>query len=207
MGEAWIERWQDGRTGWHEEAGNAGLKRHWRSSGRRVLVPMCGKAYDMKWLADQGNEVIGVELSALAIEAFFAEHTLDYTVDEGDVKVYQSADRLISIICGDFFNVRDLHCDAHFDRGALIAMPAELRAAYARHVLSLLADDAEQLVITVEYDQSIADGPPFSVEAEELLGHWPNLVCVDTCDDVENMPPKFVAAGLPEMIEKVWLSS
>jgi len=74
----WLERWEVGRTGWHEAEGNSKLKEHWRATGRRVLVPMCGKSADMKWLADQGNQVFGVELSHLAIEAFFAEQGLDY---------------------------------------------------------------------------------------------------------------------------------
>ena len=41
MAEAWLERWQEGRIGWHEDEGNASLKRHWRGSGRSVLVPLC----------------------------------------------------------------------------------------------------------------------------------------------------------------------
>ena len=206
MREAWIERWREGRIGWHEAAGNASLKKHWRSSGRRVLVPMCGKSHDLKWLADQGNEVLGIELSQLAVEAFFAEHSLDYTVDDGAVKVFQSSDHSIKIFCGDFFDVHDLYCDAHYDRGALIAMPADMRAAYARHVCALLENNAERLIITVEYNQSITNGPPFSVDADELLGYWPGLLCVDSYDDIENGPPKFVNDGLTEMIEKVWRS-
>ena len=58
MHEMWLERWQEGRTGWHEDTGNESLMRHWRVTGRRVLVPLCGKTPDMRWLADHGNQVI-----------------------------------------------------------------------------------------------------------------------------------------------------
>jgi hypothetical protein len=70
----------------------------------------------------------------------------------------------------------------------------------------LLTPDAEQLLITIEYDRQTAAGPPFSITDEELLGYWPNLVCVDKRDDIENAPPKFIESGLDQMIEKVWRS-
>jgi len=204
--EPWIERWQAGRIGWHEAEGNSGLRKHWRVTSRRVLVPLCGKSADMRWLADQGNEVIGVELSDLAVEAFFAEQALEYTVAEGDLRVYRASAAAITIYCGDYFDLEAIRCDAHFDRGALIAMPADIRPSYAAHTRSLLTADAEQLVVTLEYDQRKANGPPFSVPAEELLSYWPDLVCVDATDDILNAPPKFIEAGLTEMIENVWRS-
>lgn len=206
MQEAWIERWQEGRIGWHEAGGNASLRQHWRGEGRRVLVPLCGKTADMKWLTEQGNEVIGAELSKLAIEAFFEEHGLSYSIQEAELPAYRSDDRSITIFCGDYFELTSVRCDAHYDRGALVAMPVELRAAYAAHTNKLLEASAERLVITLEYEQSVANGPPFSVPADELLSYWPGLVCIGARDDIDNAPPKFIEAGLTEMIEKVWRS-
>ncbi|MDH3351668.1 MAG: thiopurine S-methyltransferase [Gammaproteobacteria bacterium] len=204
MEEAWLERWQEGRIGWHQAEGNASLKKHWRVTGCKVLVPLCGKSQDLLWLADQGNEVIGVELSELAIQSFFAEQMLDYTISGGELPAYRATGRPITIYCGSFFDLHAVRCDAHYDRGALVAVPAESRAAYATHVSSLLANDAEQLVIALQYDQAQASGPPFSVPADELLAYWPGLVCIDEYDDLENAPPKFIEAGLSKMIEKVW---
>jgi hypothetical protein len=68
----------------------------------------------------------------------------------------------------------------------------------------LLDAGAAQLIICLEYDDSIATGPPFSVPAYEILAFWPNLERVDAYDDIENGPPKFREAGLGEMIEVVW---
>ena len=206
MHQEWLERWRVGRIGWHEDEGNACLKTYWRVSGRRVLVPLYGKTQDMKWLAEQGNRVIGVELSRLAIEAFFAEHQIEYTVRKGKLPAYQSADETITIYCGDYFELTAIQCDAHYDRGAFIAIPPDLRPAYATHTSSLLLPGAEQLVITLEYDQGVAEGPPFSVSDDELLSYWPDLVCVDAHDDLENGPPKFIEAGLTAMTQKVWRS-
>ena len=206
MHEGWLERWREGRIGWHEDDGNDCLKAHWRARGRRVLVPLCGKTPDLKWLAEQGNQVVGVELSPLAIEAFFEEQGIAHTVTEGELPGYRSSDGAITIYCGDYFDLTNLECDAHYDRGALIAIAPKMRPAYAAHTHSLLQPGSEQLIITLEYDQTIAAGPPFSITDAELLGYWPNLVCVDAHDDLDNGPPKFIEAGLTEMTQKVWRS-
>ena len=206
MAEDWLGRWQEGRIGWHEEDGNASLRAHWRATGRRVLVPLCGKTPDMCWLARQGNQVVGVEISDLAIEAFFAEQELEYTVQDGEMRSYQASNTAITIFCGDYFALKSITCDAHYDRGALIAINPATRPAYAAHTKSLLTADAEQLVITLDYDQQIANGPPFSLPDEELRSYWPDLVSVDQRDDISNAPPKFIDAGLTELIQKVWRS-
>lgn len=207
MAEAWLERWKEGRIGWHEDAGNSSLKKHWRASGRTVLVPLCGKSVDLAWLAAQGNRVIGVELSQLAVEAFFADQQLDFKTSDGALRRFDAVGADITIFCGDFMELDDVRCDAHYDRGALVALTADLRPGYAAKVRSLLTDDAEQVVITLGYDQSIANGPPFSISEEEVLGYWSGLERVERYDDTPNAPPKFLDAGLTEIIETVWRSA
>ena len=204
MTESWLERWREGRIGWHEEGGNASLKRHWSAGGRRVLVPMCGKSVDMLWLEDRGNEVIGVELSDIAARAFFEENALRYTIRKGKLPAYVAEDRDITIYCGDLFDFDEPGHTGWYDRGALVATPAEQRPAYARHIDALLAPDACKLVITLEYDDEIATGPPYSISPQEIRGYWPELQAVDRYDDIENGPPKFREAGLTEMFETVW---
>ena len=206
MQEPWIERWEEGRIGWHKAEGSASLREHWRVTDRDVLVPLCGKSVDLKWLADLGNRVVGVELSEIAIRAFFDEQSLDYTVSEGAMPSYQATDAAITIYCGDYFDLNEVQCSAHYDRGALIALPADARAAYAAHTSSLLTPDAEQLVITLDYDDTVAAGPPFSVSDEEVRSYWPELVCVDSHDDIADSPPKFIKAGLTSLPQKVWRS-
>lgn len=206
MAEPWLERWQEGRVGWHEENGNASLKKHWRATGRTVLVPMCGKSVDLRWIATQGDRVVGVELSDIAVQSFFAEQGLEFRVSDCELPRYDAIDVDISIYCGDLFELKSIRCDAHYDRGALIALPAAERSAYASHISSLLTDDAKQLVISLNYDEEIAKGPPFSVGDEELLDYWPGLDCVEQRDDIDNAPPKFLEAGLTELKEKVWCS-
>ncbi len=204
MHEDWLERWRVGRTGWHEEQGNRNLKEHWRASGKRVLVPLCGKTPDLLWLEEQGNDVTGVELSALAVEAFFEEHGLAFERHDGDLIEYRATERRISLFCGDYFAFSAPGFDAHYDRGALIALSEDLRPRYAAHTSSLLDGAAEQLVLTVEYDQSVCNGPPFSLDESEVRQYWPKLTRVASVDDTRNAPPKFLEAGLERMYEVVW---
>jgi len=204
MNEQWLERWQEGRIGWHEPEGNTSLQKHWLTSGKRVLVPLCGKTPDLIWLERQGNEVVGVELSELAIQAFFAENEIAYSIVAGALTTYIADDRSITIHCGDYFKFSEGPFDAYYDRGALVAIPPNLRGKYVEHTRSLLRADAGRLIICLEYDASIATGPPFPVPAEEILSYWPDLARVDAYDDIDNGPPKFREAGLDEMIEVVW---
>ena len=207
MNEPWLDRWREGRTGWHEPAGNRNLQAHWRWSGKRVLVPMCGKTVDLLWLEEQGNEVVGVELSEIAVLAFFEENDLTFERVDGSLPGYHAVDRRISLYCGDYFSFTEGPFDAHYDRGALIALHAKLRSRYAKHTSSLLDENARQLVITVEYDQNVCDGPPYSLVSEEVTGHWPHLRRHAVVDDTENAPPKFLEAGLDFMHEVIWVTS
>jgi len=206
MNENWLERWEVGRTGWHESAGNRNLKAHWQWSGKRVLVPLCGKTPDLLWLESRGNDVVGVELSEVAVLAFFEENGLEYEREDGALVAFRCTSRSLTIYCGDFFAFRDESFDAHYDRGALIALTPDIRGRYAEHTSSLLADEAKQFVLTVDYDDTVCQGPPFSVARDELLSYWPQLTEHVRVDDIENAPPKFLQAGLEQLQEVVWIS-
>lgn len=201
--QAWLDRWAEGRIGWHEVHGNAGLMRYWQATGKRVLVPLCGKSPDLLWLAERDNAVVGIELSEVAVEAFFRENALPFRRDGTD---WHAVGRNLTIRCGDFFDFEAGDFDAHYDRGALIALPEERRPAYAARLRALLSPDCYQLIITLEYDQDAGTGPPFSVPAQEVRSYWPGLERLDARDDIDNAPPKFRDAGLVQMHEVVWRS-
>ncbi len=124
MAEDWKQHWHEGRIGWHQADGSPLLKQHWSASGKRVLLPMCGKTRDLLWLEQQGNEVVGVELSELAVEAFFEENQLAFSRHEGQLTEYRARERRIRLFCGDYFAFSGEQFDGHFDRGALVAMNA-----------------------------------------------------------------------------------
>ena len=210
MGEDWLGRWAKGRIGWHEADGNAGLKAHWplAGEGTRVLVPLCGKSPDLLWLARLGHEVVGVELAEIAVRDFFVENGLEYELDtDGPLDRYSVSTLPLTLYCGDYFRLRTHPCDALYDRGALVAMPGDARPRYVEHTESLLRADATRLVVTLEYDQAIVAGPPFSVMPDEIASYWDGMRRVEEKDDIDNCPPKFRAAGLAEIKEVFWLSA
>lgn len=172
--EQWLQRWRSGGTGWHQPHVTPLLEAHWPGlgvpAGSRVLVPLCGKSLDMAWLAQQGYLVLGVELSPIAVQQFFEEQRLQPTVR-------QEADGLhhvvgnIEIVQGNVFDLdaRVLAgCAAVYDRAALIALPAFERARYARQIHARLPQGSRGLLLTLEYPQEQMQGPPFSVQQQEV---------------------------------------
>jgi thiopurine S-methyltransferase len=93
MNDDWLARWRDGRTGFHEGRPNDLLVRHasWLAGARRVLVPLCGKAEDLAFLAARGHDVVGIELAEPAVRAFFAEHGIAPEIEpRGPMTEYRS---------------------------------------------------------------------------------------------------------------------
>jgi len=206
MTEPWLERWQEGRIGWHESDGNRNLRKYWTANTRRVLVPFCGKTPDLLWLEELGNEVVGVELSDLAARDFFIENDVEFdTARHRDMTCFSAVNRNIRIVCGDYLSYSGETFDACYDRGALIALPRDLRVPYAAHTSSLLAAGAYHCLICVEYDQSMLQGPPFAVFDDEVRSYWPDMQRVGDCEDIQNAAPKFREAGVQSMREVVWL--
>lgn len=209
MSEDWLGRWDQGRIGWHEPAGNEGLKSFWPDIAipGSVLVPLCGRTPDLLWLAQRGHAVVGVELSKIAIEGFFADHDLEFELESaGPLSRYSATHHSLTLYCGDYFDFQSPPFDALYDRGALVALGEDLRPRYVEHTRQLLKPGAMRLVITLEYDQRIVNGPPFSVSADELATYWDDLTRVGAKDDIDNCPPKFRKAGLSDIAEVFWLS-
>ena len=171
----WLERWRDGRIGFHRQVVNPRLVEHHQrvlGSALRVLVPLCGKSADLEWLAVQGHQAVGIELSELAAHAFFAERSVEPTRREhrGFVE-YRHGE--VTILVGNFFDVTaELtgYCDGAYDRAALIALPEELRARYIAQLRTLLAPQARLLLVTLDYDAE--GGPPFRVSPQEVQARY-----------------------------------
>ena len=170
----WHKRWADNQIGFHQSAPTTLLLKHWPSLGvpadATVFVPLCGKSLDMAWLASQGHQVLGVELSQLAIEQFFAEHALTPDIHASQYGTHYRAGG-IEIIHGDVFGLdadvlRD--CAAVFDRAAMIALPPPMRMRYADEVYARLPSGCRGLLITLEYDQAEREGPPFAISESEV---------------------------------------
>ena len=207
----WHNRWENNLTGFHLNEVNPHLKANWSvlnlESNSRIFVPLCGKSLDLIWLAEQGHQVIGCELSELAVEAFFSENKLTVERSQvGDLELWQS--EKTSIFCGDIFNLTPEllgEVDAVYDRASLIALPPAMRQDYATK-MSELTQSAPKLLITLEYEQSKMDGPPFSVSENEVNALYEDKYKVKqlSAQDVLGDNEKFREKGLDYMNECIY---
>ena len=207
----WHQRWAAQQIGFHQAQVNPYLRKAWPelglAAGSQVLVPLCGKSLDLLWLAEQGHRVLGVELSRQAVAAFFEAHQLTPVVEQrGAFEVWRA--EAIELWCGDFFALTqsDLHgCVGFYDRAALIALPPPMRQAYFSHLGHVLPAAAQGLLVTLEYDQALIDGPPFSVqEAEVRQGFAGWQVAELEQHEIAQDSPRFVAAGVRTLLERVY---
>jgi len=197
--EFWQERWRKREIGFHMSKPHAALREYWPAldlaAGSRVFVPLAGKSLDMLWLAERGHEVVGIELSTIAVEEFHAEHPQLARVD---------------LRCGDFFALTPAALgpiSAVFDRAALVALPPAMRADYARQLTALCPPGTRTLLIAMEYEQDRLSGPPHAVMPEEvhaLFGAHHRISELGTDDALEDFP-RFAARGVPWLRERFYL--
>ncbi|MFG6668022.1 thiopurine S-methyltransferase [Halomonas sp. HNIBRBA4712] len=173
MENAWRKRWQEGRIGFHQAQTHPALDEYWPrigvAPGAKVLVPLCGKSLDMRWLAGQGHAVLGVELAPEAIAQFVAQRPVGVSrYRQGVFEIARQGS--IELWCGDFFHLtirQAFELDAFYDRAALIALPPATRARYAFHLAQLMPPGARGLLVGTTHDNG-ADGPPYSVDEAEI---------------------------------------
>ena len=203
----WHEKWEENEIGFHQPKPHPQLVRYLPelklAPGARVFLPLCGKTLDIHWLLAEGFEVIGAELSEIAITQLFEELGVEPEITETDrLKLY--AANKITIFVGDIFALTadDLGpIDAIYDRAALVALPDDMRAAYVKH-LPLITGTAPQLLISFDYDQSVMPGPPFSVPETSVRAFYDETYAITR---LASAPVKGGLKGFCPAEEDVWL--
>jgi len=208
--EDWLEKWRITQIGFHKDVVHADLLR-W--SGRfldggshRVLVPLCGKTLDLDWLVRQGHEVVGIELSPIAAEAVFTESGRPFTIRHQDgLAIYESPG--LTILCGDIFTVQRAHVgdpDRVWDRAAMVALPPEVRSDYVAKIRAL-AGPGRLLLNAFEYDQSLRDGPPYSVPQSQVREVYPDLEVLHEEDQVDSIRQAWRDLGIRSWLTTTYL--
>lgn len=175
----WLQSWREARIDFHQQAVNLLLIRFWPilnlAAGSRVLVPLCGKSLDMLWLAEQGYQVIGVELSPIAVRDFFRENHLKPVKRRIGKLTRWQAGRII-IYCGDYFALPKEELgsiDMVYDRAALTALPESIRQAYVAKMGELIDAHADVLLLTTEdaeAHESMQQAMGVAEEVSQLYG-------------------------------------
>jgi thiopurine S-methyltransferase len=174
----WRAQWLMKRANLAAPRFDSVLAAHWPALavpvGTRVLVPLAGQSPDLAWLAKKGFDPVGVEVSPVACEAFFAARGAFAERSQEGPFVCWKGDG-VTLLQGDFFRLGGTF-GAALDRGALVALPQAIRAEYAQKLIARLLPPAPILLVTVEYDPRRRVGPPFPVFSDEVRRLFPNAV-------------------------------
>ena len=207
---SWEQKWVSNNALWHIDAVNPFLQKYFYKltneisvHGKRIIVPLCGKTLDLKWLYQQGLAVVGVEFAKIPCISFFEDNSLSYTVENhGSYNIYKHDDRLV-IYQGDLFEFNSQKLggvfDIWWDRGGLVAMVTEEQQKYVDHLKSLLNKFSfSALMESYEYDASLRPSmPPHSIKKEQLQSLFGDSFCVEELDRVsENELPESYTAKL-----------
>mgnify|MGYP000034125635 CR=1 FL=1 len=205
----WHQLWESNEIGFHQRAVNPLLAEYINTlslaEGDRLFLPLCGKTLDIAWLLSKGYRVAGAELNKPAVEQLFSELGVEPRISTlGKLDCY-SAEK-IDIFVGDIFDLSSEilgGVDAIYDRAALVALPDQMRKKYRSHLLEI-THSAPQLLLTFEYDQSVLQGPPFSISSDDVKQYYSNQYTLSLLKQIE------VPGGLKgqcEANETIWLLS
>ncbi len=206
----WHARWQTGQIGFHLGSPHPALVRWYERAltpSSRVLVPLCGKSVDLLWLGDRGMQVVGAELSPLAVADFFREHGLTPEVQPlGGLARYAAAH--VELWLGDFFALDRAmlgRIDAYYDRAALVALPPDQRERYVTHLARLLPSRARGLVVAFEYHPT-EGGPPFSLPDAEIVRLYERDFSLELLERVDILAaePRFQERGITSLHETAY---
>lgn len=214
--EFWHEKWAKNEIGFHLPMPHPLLCKHWKDAqlswqlddNSSVFVPLCGKSLDIPFLLEQGHKVVANELSETAVKALFDAMKLKPIItQQGELVKYQYQN--LVVYAGDFFQLTLEQLgkvSAVYDRAALIALPAEMRVQYAKHLSSITAN-AHQFLITLDYDQDKMSGPPFSVQENEVKNLYDSNYKIEQLarKNIIEHEEKFASRGLTELYESVYL--
>jgi SAM-dependent methyltransferase len=169
MARDWNKAYEDGDTPWDKGFASPPLVEFLaqHSIAGRVLVPGCGTGHDVRVLAAQGADVVGLDIAPGAIrkaDAFEAAASERYQL-------------------GDFLNLEVHHHGAYdwvVEHTCLCAILPEQRAAYAAAVERALKPGGHYLAVFFrEVSDYSGDGPPHPISREEsdaLFGNRFELV-------------------------------
>jgi thiopurine S-methyltransferase len=212
--EFWLEKWKNNQTGFHKDFTHPLLVKYIEElgiqKGDTVFVPLCGKSLDMLWLNNQGYQVLGVELSELAVEQFFSENNLIYkksTINNFDVYQYEN----ITLYVGDFFDLNNAlvsKIKAVYDRAAFIALPDDLVKSYVDKMFNIIPSETHYLLITLEFIKTSGPkGPPFSSsddKVKQLFNKYSSIKVLQE-EDILSREQKFKEQGCEYVFERVHL--
>lgn len=156
MNNQWEDRYQQGQTGWDRGAASDNLF-YWINNKIlkpcRILIPGCGNGYEAIALAQQGFEVVAIDIAPTPVKNLR---------EALDAKGLQA-----EVIQADFFKWRpDKPFDAIYEQTSLCALPPELWLQYEDRLFSWLKPGGQLFAHFMQTGQD--GGPPFHCEIGDM---------------------------------------
>ncbi len=168
---------------------------------KRALVPGCGRGVDVLLLEAYGYDVLGLEVSEMAVKACL-EYAKEYGNDH-PIKDQTAGKGSRNFVHGDFYGndflkdaglAADEKFDLIYDYTFFCAMRPSMRPAWAQRMSDLLASSATANLICLEFPTDkppSSGGPPHaspSIAYIEHLSHPGTNVPYDAEGNVEPQP-------------------
>lgn len=162
--------------------------------GKRVLVPLCGDSYALRFFADMGASlVVGVDLATSSLmkniadnfspnDGFSAPRREDdagatwFTIVKEDGCSAHNH-RKVQLIAGSFFDVNfaamEKGFDLIYDRAAMVALPPTLRSVYVK-TLAGVVERSDALVVLelirrrADEPEALTKGPPYDIPIDTV---------------------------------------
>ncbi|CAK8674758.1 unnamed protein product [Clavelina lepadiformis] len=192
----WHKRWQNRDFTFHLPEAHPDMVKHkdkFLKPKCRVFLPFCGKAVDLKYLADDGHDVVGCEVSNSAVLQFFEEQSIKFERSQhatAPYEIFKAIDEKITIYKGDFFALDSSiigKFDAVWDRGAFVATDPSRRQEYIDVIYGFLNTGGKYLLQTFQYEGNVS-ATPFStspLEFGDIFGQKFNFSILQTYEDTE----------------------
>lgn len=170
----WKQAWAADQIDFHQMQVNPLLQTYWPSlalpADAKVFVPLCGKSLDMAWLLSQHCRIVGVEVSPIAVAAFFAANQqIPQPSRQGKLTRWQTDQ--VDIFCGDYFDLGAAELadvTAVYDHAAMQAFGPALRKRYVSHLANILPSACPVLLLSTGYPE-VGDAENSFVIDDEIL--------------------------------------
>ncbi len=153
----WETLYQTKETGWDRGQVSPALQQ-WLETGalsdiERILVPGCGRGYEVIRLAQLGHDVTGIDIAPSAIQA----------LDEG----LRAADAKATAVCTDLFSFYpEQPFDLVYEQTCLCAIEPHQRSDYEQQLWQWLTPGGTLLFSMMQTGEQ--GGPPYHCELMEM---------------------------------------
>lgn len=163
----WEQAYQQGNTGW--DRGDISLNlTYWLEEQQlqpcRLLIPGCGNGYEVLHLAQQGFEVVAIDIAPTAV------NNVTNALQQHQLKA--------EVVLADFFNWQpEIPFDAIYEQTSLCALAPEQWQAYEQCLYHWLKPNGKLLAQFMQ--TGVEGGPPYHCKVDDMRGlftknrwHW-----------------------------------